>query len=698
MERRYIKTTRFTILAVLFCLICAVFIVRLANFQISSREAYLPIDEEETTVRYVSIEAVRGEICDRNGEVLVSNDYSYSLVLDYSQLPDTYAEINSVLLTVNKAIEITDSQGNRVADSFPFDGVYPSLTYRDEIADESSALYASFEKVLTENFKKSSNTIDEIKAEYTAEALVEYYTEKCNLVDKKGNPLYTNEEITELIRYYYEFNLKKFSYYGTYTVVNDVNLALITYISEKRATGATLVLESNRVYNYPGYASHILGRLGKIYAEDWEYYSELGYPMDASVGVDGCEAAFEQILRGVDGTLAIVEDEDGNVVSTYVDQEPVAGKDVLLTIDINIQIAAEDALAKNIEMVKANAYGGLTGEDVSAGSVIAQDPNTGEILAIASYPTFDLSTFSEDYSELLTADANPLFNRALSGLYTPGSTFKIGIAIAALSENVIEPYTIIHALDKYYVSDDYSLGEHGGVGFGDINISDAISVSSNYFFCTLGERLGIAKMNEYCKIYGFGLPTGVELPESIGILAGEEYRSEHGLGSWTLGNTVQAAIGQSDNQFNPVQINNYMVMVANGGTRYAAHLLYATRDYATGSLTLQSPQVLSTIEIADDNYAAILEGMREVITTSGNPYIMQYLKNYKYSVAAKTGTAQVSTVMSDNALLCAFAPYDNPQIVVTSIMEQGYTGGNNGYTISKVFDAYFKSVANQPVG
>lgn len=683
---------------VLFCLICTIFIIRLAKFQISSREAFLPLNSVETTIGYAPIKAVRGDICDRNGTVLVSNSYTYSLILDYNLLPDTYAGINHTLLTVNEAIERTGSQSKRTADSFPFEGEYPNLVYKAEILDENSTVYKNFEKVLVSEFKKSTNTVESIKEKYTAEKLTEYFALKYKLIDKKGNLLYTEKEITELIRYYYEFTHKKLSYYGTYAVVSNADLALITYIKEKRAQGVTFVLSSDRVYNYPGYASHILGRLGRIFAEDWEYYNELGYPMDATVGVDGCEAAFETFLRGIDGRLAIVFDKDGNVIDTYVDREPVAGKDVLLTIDINIQIEAEKALAKNISMVRDGSYGGRTGEDAGAGSLIAQNPNTGEILAIASYPTFDITTFGEEYNELIAAEANPLFNRSLNGLYTPGSTFKIGVALAALSEDVITPSSLIHTLDKYYVSADYSLREHSGAGYGDINVTYAISVSSNYFFCELGKRLGITRMNDYSKIYGLGSSTGIELPEKTGILAGEEYRNANDLGAWWLGDTVQAAIGQSQNQFNPVQINNYMSMMVNGGTRYEAHLLYATRDFSTGTLANKSPVVITTIDIADNHYKAIMEGMRAVITTSGNPYINSYLKNYKYPIGAKTGTAQVSSIKSDNALLCAVAPYNNPQIVVTSIMEQGYTGGNNGYAISKVFDAYFKSVENKSAG
>ncbi|MBQ8511801.1 MAG: hypothetical protein IJ497_04235, partial [Clostridia bacterium] len=458
--------------------------------------------------------------------------------------------------------------------------------------------------------------------------------------------------------------------------------------------GITVRVSAGRVYNYPGYASHILGSIGDIPGENVDYYTERGYSYDAIVGINGVEAAFEEYLRGQDGVLKITEDGYGNIVSTEVYTEPVAGKDVYLTIDIGMQMCAEKALAENIFKIREDAKWSkpLSGEDAAAGAMTVEDCDTGEILAICSYPTYNLETYQEDLTGLLSDETSPLYNRALYGLYAPGSTFKVGVALAALEEGIIEKDTVIDTkgIYTYYEESNYTprcwLYLMTGRSHGPIAVVEAIQESCNYFFYDVGRRLTIEKMNEYCTLYGLGQPTGIELPEYTGILAGPDYRNDNGLGKWSPGDTLQAAIGQSDNQFNPLQISSYIASILNGGVRYRAHLLYEVREY-TGELVYKNnPTVASEYKLEDDILATLKEGMKGVMD---NGSAASVFSGYEISVGGKTGTAQVSDKKSDNGIMTAFAPFEDPEIVVTCIIEQASGGTEAGYSVRDVFDYYF---------
>lgn len=289
--------------------------------------------------------------------------------------------------------------------------------------------------------------------------------------------------------------MNNFSAAEPYTILTDISVELISQILEGSTRGVRVSSEAERVYHFPGVASHILGRVGRITAENAEYYEELGYSMDAIVGVDGAEKAFEEYLHGVDGELTIVEDGYGNVLEQYVSREPVAGQHVYLTIDIELQQAAEKALADNIAMIAENGAASgttLSGEDADAGALTAIDAKTGAVLALASYPTYDLSTFSETYADLVQDEKAPLFNRALEGTYAPGSTFKPGVAAAALQEGIITPQTEIQDLGQYTYYADYQprcwiyTPRYGMRTHGYVNVSEAIQVSCNYFFYEVG--------------------------------------------------------------------------------------------------------------------------------------------------------------------------------------------------------------------
>ncbi len=685
-------TVRLIIIAVIFSFAAVFYITKLANIQLVNRSQYTS-SVQKTYTRTVTIQAQRGELFDRNGKALVTNVYTYNLDFDYGSLSKSNDESNAVILGAIKALEDTGNAEKRVESNFPLLGSYPNLIYDNNMMEDDTYKTKFDRAIKALGFHEDE---DGNPAKNTAEELCLKLAEKYSLdaLDENDEPLYTNEEITELMRVRFDMAFAQFSTVEPYVFAEDVDLTLITNMKESELRGIAFTEKVTRNYEYPGYASHILGRVGPIHAEDLEYYSEKGYKMNAIVGIDGCEKAFEEFLRGTDGTMVIEEDENGNILSQRISKAPISGNDVWLTIDIDMQIAAEDGLSNNIQYIvdKANSTRGeLDGEDASAGALTAIS-TTGEIYAIASYPTFDLSKWSTDYNLWSEDEAKPLYNRALRGQYQPGSTFKIGVATAALEEGIITPSTKITDKGRYTFYDPINgprcwIYLQRGQTHGTINVIEAIQHSCNYFFYDIGRQLEIETLNRYCKAYGLGEYTGIELPENIGILAGREYRYEMGLGEWYPGDTLQAAIGQSDNLFTPLQISSYIATLVGGGTRYSAHLLGSVRKFYTNEIIYEyTPKELGGIEMSDTTHQTILTAMKSV-TENGSA--SRVFKSYPITMGGKTGTAQVGKTKSDNAIFTAFAPFDNPEIIATCVIEQGNNGTDAGYTVKDVFDCYF---------
>lgn len=690
---KYNKTSlRVVGVALVFLAVISVFAVRMIS--IGARggggKEYVYTYEREVPIR-----AVRGEIYDRNGEKLIYNTYTYDLIFDYEAMAATQLERNYAIIAVSRAIDETGNGERAVPTSFPFEGTYPSYTFSAEATDGESNIYYRLLKRIIENEledgvpDKTALSLDELDAYYSkhpeefprVEELLEYFLEKYKLdsVTESGEPLFSDGDIDRALRMRYDMEVADFSPYNRYVVAEDVDVSFMSYVKELGATGTDFEIRSTRNYAYPGYASHILGQTGNIRAEDWEYYKELGYSMNATVGISGCEKAFEEYLRGVDGVRVVVEDEDGRIIDSYVKTEPIAGKDVYLTIDIDLQIAAERGLEDTVEAIKSSSAGALT----------AQDPDTGEILALASYPTYDLTTYNEDYASLIKDPANPLYNRALDGLYAPGSTFKLGMVAAGITNGTFTSSTRVDCSGVYTYYDDYQPkcwiypGEHGR-----LNASGALEVSCNCYFYELGRLMGIEKMNEYCSLYGLGEHTGVELGDKKGILAGPAYRDEHGYATWTAGNTISAAIGQSDNVFTPLQLSSYVSTLLNGGDRYSAHLLLEVRDFGSGETTVKpAPEVLSHVALSDEAVGAVKDGMRQMVESSSS--VSRYMKNVPVTVGGKTGTAQLGGSTTDNGIFVCAAPYNAPEIVVSSVIEHSGGGTYAAIAASYVLEEYY---------
>jgi len=686
---------RIAFIGALFLIIMVCYIGRLTYLNTVGQKNYVATVVTNYHTRTEKIQAVRGNIYDRNGVALVTNAYRYSLLLDYSSLSKENSDINDIILTIRSlAVQSGESDSLATPRASLDYVVSPSgitFTYSSDFLNTSRG--TKFKKLVSE-----LNAEDGTLAEQ-ANALMQHYGIVKITKDKKTKETtvtyhYSYEEAAILLVTRLDMDLIGFSPVQQYTMATGVSLDLITAVEEKITRGLTVSVTASREYHYPGYATHILGRVSRIPSDKVEYYTEKGYALDTYVGVSGAESAFEDYLRGVDGTLTITEDDDGNIVGTEVTTEPVAGQDIYLTIDIEMQMVAEKALAENIQYIRdtANPEKALTGEDASAGAITVEDLHTGELLASASYPTYNLATFSEDYEALASDETSPFVNRALNGRYAPGSTFKIGVAVAALSEGIITKDTVIRTEGEYRYYEDAGFTPRcwlyllTGRNHGSIKVVEAIQESCNCFFYEVGRLLTIETMNEYCRHYGLGESTGIELPESTGILAGPDYRVRNGLGQWSPGDTITAAIGQSDNLFTPIQIGNYLSTILNRGKRYNLHVLKEVKNYDGTVEFEQSPVVADEIEISADILATVKEGMQGVMD---NGSAASVFKGYPISVGGKTGTAQVYSDRSDNGIMVAFAPFDEPEIVVTCVIEQASGGTEAGYAIRDVFDYYF---------
>lgn len=684
--------------------VCAVFLI--ACLIGVGRMVYIiaTVDPEDKIItgnytRREPIQALRGEIYDRNGNILIYNEYSYDMVFDYDAMAATQNERNVAILDALRTIDATDNASHLTESSYPFSGTYPNYTYTKEAVDFKSDIYYRLLKRIAENELESDAEIS--KTELTVAYLDEFYREhpeefpteaeiadwyltryKLDELLPSGEPRFTDAEIDRIMQVRYNMEVADFSIYNRYTFATDVDIKLITYIGELHIVGADFEVETERKYAYPGYASHILGRTGPITSETWPYYQELGYDMSDMVGIDGCEAAFEDYLRGVDGVRVVVEDKNGRIIESYVEKEPIPGRDVYLTIDIELQKAAEKALAENVRM-----FG-----DAHAGAATVIDPDKGQILAMASYPTYDLSTLSENYNDLLSDPDNPLLNRTLNA-YTPGSAFKVGMVAAGITEGKVSSSTILYCggADPTYGNKCWI---HPGM-HGNVNAAYALQVSCNCYFYELGPMMGIEAMNRYCKAYGLGEATGIEIKENTGILAGPDYYESKGL-QWREVDTVMAAIGQSDNMFNPLQMSCYISTVLNGGTRYSVSLLMETRPYGSETADyVQRKEVLDKITLSSSAVGTVMSGMRQMVQYDS--VASKYMSGVPVTVGGKTGTAQRGTGRNDNRLFVCAAPYNDPEIIVSVVIEPDDTKPKDNvhgsayasYTASEILKEYY---------
>ena len=608
-----------------------------------------------------TVTASRGIITDRNGKVLVSNRLAYTLVVDKSSFGKDEAALNDAIWQL---IQLCQEQGVTWNDTLPMTtGSSPQLT--------SKSLNESFREYLDDNKLPTDGGSAEVLA-----SMRKLY---------KVDDSYTDAQARLIVGVRYELDGR-----SSYTFAEDVSTELLGRITDGKYRGVTIKTAAARVYNTK-LAAHILGTVGAIWQEEWRSdestgyvgYADKGYNMNDLVGKDGVEKAFEEYLHGKDGKRLITTDENGKITGELYTREPQPGGTVALTIDIDLQQVVEDTLASTIQ--------GMIDKDSNerGGAAAVIQVGTGEVLAMASYPTYDLETFNQDYDELVKDERLPMFNRATQGVYAPGSTFKLCTSVAALEEGIITPSTIIEdkGIYTYYVDPQPMcwIWRQAHTTHGRINVSQAIVDSCNYFYYEVGRLTGIKKLDEYATAFGLGQSTGIEIGDVSGVLASPGWAEAHDR-EWTDGQTITAAIGQSYNLFTPLQLANYVATLVGGGDHYQAHLLKNVKAYDNSRLLyMYDDKPINAVEMSDTTLSAVTRGMHE-LTVSGS--VAYAFENCVVSAGAKTGSAQVGTDIA-NGVFVAYAPYEKPEIAVAIVIEKGGSGAALANTAVEIINSWF---------
>ena len=699
---------RSSILLGIFILCLLLFCVILYDAQVVNRDEYLAKSSSQVTTTQ-AVEASRGIVTDRNGKVLVSNREIYTVTLDLSLIPDVEGEERGV--TVSRAIlrllELCQEQGVEWTDTLPITTTEP-FVYTTATAGTNNRTW--FEKYLkerkwsdkvltaddpyprmTEDLRKKLDADDNV---LTPQTVLELMREDFGIDES-----FTDQEARLVIGVLYELRLRSASItYNPYVFAEDVPVEFISLVNDGGFDGVVIESTSVRQYNTT-YAAQLLGQVGAFSSKEerdsfnaaYNAAKEAGedttglhyYAADDTVGKSGVELAFESYLKGIDGERLITTNEEGKITGELYSVEPQPGGTVALTIDIDFQAAVEEALAKTVSAM--NEEDGDTSRGAAA---VVLSVENSDVLALASYPTYDPAKYYSDYNSILNTDGNPLRNRATTGTYAPGSTFKPCTAVAALETGAVSLTEKVNCPGLWYYPNthDYTKcavypGRHGKV-----NITKALEVSCNCFFCEMGYRLGIDTLSEYATAFGLGQSTGIELGEETGVLAGPEHSAAVNQ-MWYGGNTVQAAIGQSDHLFTPLQLASYIATLVRGGTRYDAHLLKSVTAYDGSEILYEhEPEVLSEVEISASTLSAVKEGMYS-LTTSGS--LARYFKDCIVSAGAKTGTAQINENTTNNGVFVCFAPYDYPEIALAIVIERGGSGSALASTAVEILNAYF---------
>ncbi len=652
------------VILVFFCYIIALIRLQLVHGDYYKQESEKKIYSTE------NITASRGGIYDCNGVSLVANTTGYCVRFTRALMPKE--EQNTIILEL---INLMNKHKAPYHDNLP-------LSKKAPFAFTAEKNDPALQKLLKALELEGAPSAKEVMA-----ALIEEFDLEA----------FAPEEQRLLAGVRYEMKMTAFSLSTPYEFAENVSVDLVATIKQlsDEFLGVDIDTQPVRYYTDPSIAPHLLGYVGKIYAEEYEELAAKGYKMNDTVGKSGIEKAMESMLKGSDGTRVIERDSSGKVLNVTVLDEAQSGNNIVLTIDSNLQKIAQDSLKSCIEtIVRRSSEPGRDGKDANAGAVVAINVNSGAVLASATYPTYTQDEYEADYSALATDETKPLFNRAFYGTYAPGSTFKMATGIAALEEGAVGRNELIRDTGIYtkyapsytpkcWVYSDY------GRGHGNQDIVAALKNSCNYYFYEAADRMGISHLNNYCLKLGLGKKTGVEIGESAGVLAGPEYRKKIDE-YWYPGDTLQAAIGQSDNLFTPLQLANYVATIVNGGTRYQTHLVKGVYDASSGvCVENEKIKALDRLKMKDENFHSIMEGMVACAQSGTAAGVFGY--SYQLTAGAKTGTASVPKGTA-NGIFVSFAPADDPQIAVCVVVEHGAHGNYVGSVARDLFDAYFAGI------
>lgn len=645
---------RIRVLSGIVILIFLVYVMKLVQYQIIEGQEHY--ESSSTAVVFnQTLTSSRGDIVDSYGTPLASSRVVFNVILNRAYLDSEFLNDR-----IKQVVEILEQNGESVNDILPLSYSYPYSFSEDKESEISWVRQVYGLNV----YATEQDVMEKIIEKYSLEDYPQQWQRKI------GGIRYTMER-------------DGYTLSQPFVIAEDVSEKTVSVISEKShdLLGVEIYNTSERYYEDGTLMPHILGNVGPIYAEEYSQLKEQGYKMNDILGKAGLEKAYENYLKGKDGAVQIVRDMYGEIMGKSVKVRPEEGDTLQLTIDYQLQDALNDILENQINNLHATEWG----EEASGISAVVIDIKTGGILAIANYPNYDLNLYSSNYSEYASDENNPLFNRALQGLYRPGSVFKCAVAIAAIQEGIIDENTEITCTGTYmYYAPSYMPGCANGAVHGTLNVKQALQVSCNNFFYEVGRQLGIEKMNEIAHQCGLGVKTGIELSEQTGVISSPEYTESLG-GTWQAGNTIQTAIGQMDTVITTVQLATYAATLGNDGKRLNTHIVDSIIS-VDGDVVYKTPiETLSQIQNTNNAFGIVEEGM---VMASSQGAASRFLIGLPYQIASKTGTAQVPGGYL-NATMMAYGPTDNPEIAIGIVAEKGGNGYYLAESVRDIFEEYY---------
>ena len=675
-EERKTAIRRMRVLVAAACILMLLYGLRLIFLQLVNGDDFKSQATNTTDYKF-TVTAARGDIVDSRGERIATSVTGYNVVLNKLLMGDE--DLDGML---QKIVELLRANGESWNDTLLISqpdaaGNYTFTAEAGSTRDQK-ALAAMKDNLGLQQYATANDVMEKLVEDY----------------DLASYPLSWQRTLGGI---HYEMQLQAFSNVNNFIMAENVSEATVATIKEHSLSlpGVEIVETSTRSYEQSTVLPHVLGRVGKITAEKWKVTDEngqttyplreKGYNMNDIIGISGLESAYEDELRGKDGVETITRNSDGVIVDTALTTVPEPGHTVQLTIDSRFQKAVDKALASNIEMINRTYNANST--KAAAGAAVVVDVKTGAVLAASNYPSFDQNLYATQYSEYSADESLPLFNRALQGLYTPGSTFKPAVAIAALDTGLINRYSTVNCTRVYTYYKDYrpKCTQHGH-GNGPIDVVNAIKWSCNIFFYDVGRRLTSDVYDAYAYKLGLGQRTGVEVSEATGHLTTKNDSN------YMESLDIQAAIGQGNTVVTPVQLATYAATIANRGTRYRTHFVKAILDSNTGEVLQETqPEVMDVIEDKGETFDLIQQGMIGVSQT------ISALANYPYTIACKTGTPQRSEGYYSgssyrhytNTMMIAYGPTEDAQIAIGIVVEYGGGGARAGNLAADIFNAYF---------
>lgn len=666
-----------------------IIILKLVDLQIVHGKEYAEQSNHSISGSRIAM-APRGNIVDRNGIKIAANRMGFTVMITQTKMSND--ELNTMILNL---VNILEKNNNSYSKNL---GTYLMFNPIEYAPNRSMK---NVEGWLKDTVAQKASDLDLLTS---PTSVFEYLRNTKYKISSK----YTDADAYKIMCIRYEMQIGGFSASNALCIAKDVSDVTVAQIEEKndQFPGVTTDIQPVREYINAQPEAQVIGYVRGITAEQYATLKDKGYQINDIVGQSGIESIAEPYLRGINGIKSILTDAKGNLTQENEVTALIPGDDVYLTIDTNLQKVAMNSLKANIDKIKKAADYKSNFGDASAGAVVAMDVHTGEVLAMASYPSYDPSIYNSavtniDAQKAIAAlndpnsETKPLINRAISAAYAPGSTFKPITAIAGLEENVITPQSIIKDTGVVNIGgrNFYSLEYRQGLGvLGDLNLERALATSNNIFFHVLGFKTGIDNIDKWAEYFGLGKKTGIDIPgESAGVLASQTYKMKVFNDEWRPADTAQAAIGQLYNSFTPLQLANYVSAIANGGKLFTPFLIKKIVK-SDGTLVKETQPQYKSIPVKQSTLDAVKKGMIAV-TNASDGTAATIFDGLPFKVAGKTGTAETGaeSTHSSNALFVCYAPADNPQIAVAVVVERGAWGANTAPIARDVLEAYFNT-------